>query len=436
MIDTVRGSIAFARVRLTAPQVYLTIRCLSALADSIMFTTYALYYINMLGFTPLQLVLVGTAVELAVVLFEIPTGVVADVYSRRLSVIIGTLVMGAAYVLEGAVPFLGGVLPFFGLVVVAEVIRGLGWTFISGAQTAWITDEVGREHTGPLFLRASKLSRLMSLGGIGASVLLANAGLYLPFLVGGALTVGLGLFLVAAMPETRFTPRPREQGSHLRTMGATFMEGVRTVRGRPVLLALLMFSLIAGAASEGYDRLWSAHFLTTFQLEQISRLTPATWFGVFSVAGTGLSMAAAHWGEKRLDLTTPQAINRTLLVLAGLRTAAMAGFALAPAFGWALALNLFIKATGSLYHPIYDTWVNQQVDSKHRATVLSMLGQADAIGQSGGGPVVGLIGARFSLRAALVVAAAFLAPAAGLFAWTRHVIAERSVAVGVSRRSV
>ncbi|MFZ5823544.1 MAG: MFS transporter, partial [Bacillota bacterium] len=96
-----------------AASVYLVMRSVFALANSIMFTTYALYYVSMLGLNPLQLVLVGTAVEVAVVLFEVPTGVVADSYSRRLSLIIGTFVMAAAYLLEGSVPWLGGVLPFF-----------------------------------------------------------------------------------------------------------------------------------------------------------------------------------------------------------------------------------------------------------------------------------------------------------------------------------
>lgn len=419
---------------MSASRVFLGISALTALANSIMFTTYTLYYVNMLHLNPLQLVLVGTAVEVAVFLFEIPTGVVADVYSRRLSVVIGTLVMGSAYLFEGSVAFLGGLFPVFAGVVVAEVVRGLGWTFISGAQSAWITDEVGSENVGALFLRAAKLSRLTGLAGIGVSTVLSNWGLHLPYLVGGTLILGLGGFLLMAMPETGFTPRPREQNSHWRTMAATFMEGARAVRTRPVLLALLGVSVIAGAASEGWDRLWQAHFLLTFRLEEISTLSPATWFGIMAVAGSLLSILTAHVGEKRLDLKNPASINQVLLVTAGLRTAGMAAFALAPSFGWALGIGFFVRMTGSLYHPAYGAWVNQQIDTRVRATVLSMLGQADAAGQSGGGPVVGWVGSQFSLRAALVVAAAFLAPSVGLFSWTRkQAFAQRSVASNDAR---
>ena len=78
--------------------------------------------------------------EAAVFLFEIPTGVVADTYSRRLSLIIGYLGMGAAWLLVGVVSE-----PW--AVIVLWAFWGISYTFTSGAYQAWITDEVGRrEH--------------------------------------------------------------------------------------------------------------------------------------------------------------------------------------------------------------------------------------------------------------------------------------------------
>jgi len=53
----------------------------------------AVYLVSELDLSPLQLVLMGTAMEAAVFVFEIPTGVVADMYSRRLSLIIGFIGM-------------------------------------------------------------------------------------------------------------------------------------------------------------------------------------------------------------------------------------------------------------------------------------------------------------------------------------------------------
>ena len=60
--------------------------------------------------------------------------------------------------------------------------------------------------------------------------------------------------------------------------------------------------------------------------------------------------------------------------------------------------------------PLYDTWLNMNIPSQVRATVLSMLSQSNALGQTAGGPVVGWIGNRYSIRASLLVAAVLLAP--------------------------
>jgi MFS transporter, DHA3 family, tetracycline resistance protein len=66
--------------------------------------------------------------------------------------------------------------------------------------------------------------------------------------------------------------------------------------------------------------------------------------------------------------------------------------------------------------PLYTIWLNEQItDSSVRATVLSISGQADAIGQAGGGPVLGWMGNAWGIRAALAAGAVAIAPALGLY---------------------
>src|SRR5256885_5700551 len=98
----------------------------SALGDTLVWTLAPVYFVTVVGMSPLQLVLVGTFMELTVFLFEVPTGIVADVYSRRLSVVIGFFVMGAAIVFVGAVPEAWAI-------ILGWSIWGFGYTFTSGA---------------------------------------------------------------------------------------------------------------------------------------------------------------------------------------------------------------------------------------------------------------------------------------------------------------
>src|SRR5262245_40305952 len=102
---------------------------------TIIFTINMIYQVEMAHLTPLQLVLVGTALEVSAFIFEIPTGVVADVISRRLSVIIGIFITSVAMLIQAV--------PTFWTIAFGSGLWGLGYTFTSGAHQAWITDEVG-----------------------------------------------------------------------------------------------------------------------------------------------------------------------------------------------------------------------------------------------------------------------------------------------------
>ena len=110
----------------------------AALAGSLAFTITNIYRFTVAGLTPFQLVVVGSAMEAAVFVSEIPTGVVADLYSRRWSIIIGHAGIGLAFVAEASLPSFGGIL-------FAQILWGVAYTFTSGATEAWLAGEMGDE---------------------------------------------------------------------------------------------------------------------------------------------------------------------------------------------------------------------------------------------------------------------------------------------------
>lgn len=401
-------------MKMNATQLYLIMRFITALANATMFTTYAVFYIATLGLSPLELLLVGTVLELTVVLFEGITGVVADTYSRRLSIIVGMVVIGSGFALQGVigplqewVPFL----PVLGWVLLAQVFFGVGHTFISGADTAWVADEVGEKSLGSLFMRAKRVSLVATLVGIGLSVGLSTLGTQLPYFVGGLMYAALGLFLIVFMKETGFVPREREKdSSQWKEMKTTWLSGVKVVRSQPILLLILIVTLFSGAASEGYDRLREAHLITDVGFPESIPLSMAVWFGVIGALTAFLGLFAVKFTEKRLDVNNERAVMVGMFVLTSLRIVLLLSFALSPNFWWALSSLLLIGVIEAISSPLYDTWLNLNIPSNVRATVLSMLSQSNALGQTAGGPVVGWIGSRVSIRASLIVAAVLLSP--------------------------
>ncbi|MCP8969631.1 MFS transporter [Ectobacillus ponti] len=402
-----------------ASRVYIAMRAVMQLANAIMFTTYALYYVTGLGLNPLQLVLIGTFLELTVLLFEIPTGVFADTRGRRFSVITGTIIIGIAYVLEGTVPYTFGLLSLFAGVVIAEIIRGVGETFLSGAASAWLTDEVGESHVGSIFLRASRIDQAANVIGILLSVGLSSIILNLPYIVGGALYLLLALFLILKMKETQFQQVDRSAKDDWKEAGATFKSGASFVRRSPILMALLLGTLFAGAGSEGFDRLWEANFLMALHFPDWFDLTPAVWFGLISIAGSVLSYFAAALAEKRLDLDKVQHTVGMLMSLTLLRVLLIAMFALANSFPIGLISILLLTMVSTVAGPLYDTWLNQNIPSQSRATILSLMSQGNALGQSLGGPVVGAVGTRYTIRASLFLAGLLYLPVVWVYAKAR-----------------
>src|ERR671910_734500 len=88
-------------------QLYLLLRFFLAVPA---WVVVALYLVQTAKLDPLQLVLMGTVMEAAVFLFEVPTGVLADLVSRRLSLGIGWLLQGGAWALVGATTDFGVIL--------------------------------------------------------------------------------------------------------------------------------------------------------------------------------------------------------------------------------------------------------------------------------------------------------------------------------------
>jgi predicted MFS family arabinose efflux permease len=93
-------------------------------------------------------------------------------------------------------------------------------------------------------------------------------------------------------------------------------------------------------------------------------------------------------------------------------------FALAGSFAMECGALLLKAVLGSLADPLYRTWLIRQTSPRTRATVLSIASQANALGETAGGPVVGLVGTLFSLRAALMLSGVLLLPVVAVYART------------------
>lgn len=389
--------------------VYLVLHATGPLFFNVLATTNLVYQVEVAHLDPLRLLLVGSALELTCLVFQVPTGLFADAFSRRWSVALGDVLIGAGFILEGLVPQ-------FTAIVISQVIWGIGATFSDGADDAWITDEVGEGQAGRLFLRASQIVQVAGLIGIFVGVGLASIRLNLPILIGAGLFLVLAIYVFFAMTEAGYRAIPRESRGSLAGMAAGAGSSLASIRRRPLILTILAITVVWGLSGEGIDRLYQVHFLKDVGLPTFAGLSPVLWFGVISGGSALIGIAATQVIRRRLDLENHTLVARSLLAFTAARAIMLAGFALATNLAVAIGFLWVASVMRQAFMPVQRAWLNQSLDPANRATLFSVDGQADALGQIVGGPIIGVVASGVSIRAALVSSAALLAFALPLFA--------------------
>ncbi len=389
-------------------RLYLRARVIYAVGWAIMVTVSLVYMVEVAALDPLQMVLVGTVLELSVFLFEVPTGVLADRVSRRLSVIIGHFLVGAGFLIIA-------LKPSFAVIVLAQVVWGFGWTFISGAYPAWLTSEIGVTRANEAILRAHQLSHVAAFVGIGLAVALAHISLHLPIIVGSLVIVGLSIFMALFMLEANFRPAHDSDRTTWEGMRQVFLEGVGIVRAQPVLLLMLAITAVFGMFSEGLDRLFTPLLIQTYTFPALGSLDSVAWWGVIAAVGHLAGLAATTLARRQVDLAQQRKLTG---VLAGcLLAMSVLVLTLANLQGFYLVLACFwlVGALRSAYDPLMTAWLNRLFPESSRATLFSLYGQADALGQVSGGPVIGVLARQAGIGFGISVAALTLLPALPLF---------------------
>ena len=394
--------------KLSAYKTYLLFSAITAMCFSLVATVMIVYHIEIVHLNPLQLILVGTTLELACFIFEIPTGIVADVYSRKLSIVIGGVLTGVGFILEGSISS-------FIFVLVAQIVWGLGSTFISGSLEAWIAEEEKNKDLDEIYIKGAQAGQIGSVIGIVLSTVIANFSVRLPIIVSGVLFIILALFLWLYMPENNFKPSAPGDLNTFKKMVYTFKSGLKFVKSKSIIMILLAVTLFYGLSSEGYDRLSNAHFLQDTTLPKLGNLSSVTWFGIFGILGMILSFIVMHFMAKNLKNEDNRKNGKLLLCINILYISSMLIFALTRNFSLMLIAYLATNTFRIINEPIFSAWLNGHIDDNSRATVLSINGQMNSLGQILGGPIIGIIATNISVSIGIVCTSLLVAPVLVLY---------------------
>ena len=291
----------------------------------------ALYLVLVAGLSPSQLVLIGVFQGLTVVVAEVPAGALADAVSRRLALVIAHVVMGTGMVMTGFVTA-------FPLLVVSQCLWGLGWAIASGADVAWITDELDRFDLIDRVLTAQGRFDLMGtavgiiiFGALGWATTLSVA-----IVVAGVSMIGLGVAIVSRWPESH--RQTDNCGRPWTASAAVLRRGVAVARTDRVIVLVLACTLLVNGGAEGFGRLFERRLLA---LRLPTAPDPIVWFAALALVAAALGATTLSFVEARI--AGVGVARRTYVAACGIGTVGLVVFALAPNTGSAVAGALLVK---------------------------------------------------------------------------------------------
>jgi MFS family permease len=313
-----------------------------------------------------ELVLIGVAQGAVALVFEVPAGVLADTVSRKWSLVVSHLLMGPA--MAGTALVTG-----FWPVLATQLLWGLSWTFASGADVAWISDELADPARVPVVLvRAGRAQLTGAVAGmLGVGGLAWLTGPAPAMILAGAAMLLLGAVVVVGFPERRFVRAGT--GRRFAASWAILRRGSAVVRHSRVLLVVFAATLLVNGVAGAFGRLYPLR-LVDLGLPA----DPVAWLTVLGALTFLLGAAALRVVQPHIDGV--HTVRRGYVVACGAAVAGALGLAAAPEeFSGSVAVLVAASAL-PLTRTFGTVWINQRTGGDVRATVHSLLAQAEYVG--------------------------------------------------------
>jgi MFS family permease len=401
---------------------YFTLSGLYTLSAALIWGVNTLFLLSA-GLSFLEVFIANAAFSAGMVLFEIPTGVVADTLGRRVSFLLSVSVLGVTTLMYvGLAQVEAGVVAFS----LVSVLMGLGFTFYSGAMEAWLVDALNAtDYRGLLdrvFARGQQITGAAMLVGTVGGGLLGQIDLSIPYLVRAVLLAAVFVVAYLVMHDIGFTPRRVTAGELPGEVSRNARAGVEFGwRQRPLRLLML-----AGAVQSGF-LIWGFYASQPYLLELLD--SDAVWIAGLVAAGVAL---ATMVGNQIVRVASRYCGRRTTLLLAAaaVETCAAIGMGLTSSFWVAFPALLVVMGATGVTGPVHSAYLHQVVPSEQRATVVSFDSMLSSVGGIGGQVGLGVLGEARSIASAFVVGGLATASALPLLARLRRLGGPADVIVG------
>jgi MFS family permease len=362
-------------------RLYLLLLLGNTLAASLIWGINTIFLLDA-GLSNLEAFAANAFFTAGMVLFEVPTGIVADTVGRRMSYLLGTLTLAAStlfYVLLWEIEA-----PFWQWAI-ASLLLGLGFTFFSGAVEAWLVDALAATgFTGELesvFGRGQVVTGVAMLTGSLAGGLIAElVSLGAPFVLRGVILAVMFAFAFRFMRDVGFTPERGDRALvEMRKIASDSIEYGWRVPAAKWLMVQALFT--GGVGFYGFYAL-QPYLLELYgdpQAYQIAGLAAAIVAGAQILGGLAAPRIRRRFHRRTSALIAIAALDVLTLALVGTIESFW------PVIGLTAVWGLLFAAA----MPIRQTYLNGLIPSRQRATILSFDSLMNSTGGVWAQPVLG-----------------------------------------------
>ncbi|MFV2064470.1 MAG: MFS transporter [Chloroflexota bacterium] len=387
-------------------RVYLLLTLLTTLAASFIWGVNTLFLLDA-GLSNTEAFAANAFFSVGMVLFEIPTGVVADTKGRRLSFMLGVIVLLVATLLYLGMWYIEA--PFIGWAL-ASIMLGLGFTFLSGATEAWLVDALGatgfKGNLETVFGRAQTVGgAAMLVGSVLGGIVAQFSSLGVPFLLRAVM---LGVALLAAfffMRVLGFRPKTGvSTATAVKEVARGSIDG--GLRNRPVRWMMLAAPFTSGVG------FYAFYAMQPYLLElygdptaySIAGLAAAIVAGAQIVGGLSVPYVRRFFSLRTNALILGTVLNVFILLAIGTVGSLQDQLGIG-AFYLALILLVLWALVFSIAGPLRQAFLNGIIPSEQRATVLSFDSLMGSVGGMVTQPALGRVADISGYAASYMVAA-------------------------------
>ena len=365
----------------TVRRTYYVLTAGNTLAASLIWGINTIFLLDA-GLTNFQAFAANAYFTAGMVLFEIPTGVVADRWGRRVSFLCGTLTLAATTALY---VLLWQVHSSFAWWAIVSSLLGLGYTFFSGATDAWLVDALSATgFEGQLegvFARGQVVIGAMTLvGSVAGGYLAQLTNLGVPYVARTGILLGTLVLALIMMHDLGFTPARGERpiAEMKKIVSSSVQHGLKV----PAVRAIMIAGMFSGGIGIYVFYALQPHLLNLWGNQKaygIAGLAAALVAGAQIVGGL-----LTPWIRRAFKRRTS-----ALLILEALAVAMLAIIGIAANFWVVIVLIMLWALLAYAGTPIRQAYLNGMIPSQERATILSFDSLIDNTGGIVAQPLLG-----------------------------------------------